>query len=151
MPIITGKQVADSGVRINLNGRSENEPIVSAEFEGVTVYFSVEDLSEEFFGYIRESDEKVQEYVDVLAANLGVPSDYDGEVLSIDRRNFNDSFGDMMQDLRERYVQGIRRRLNALQAIARECFGELCAGLPDEIIDKRLEDAIQSTIKEQTK
>ena len=128
------------------NGDTE---IVTAEFEDVTYRFDVEELCNEFFGGTRVPDGALQEYADTLAANTEMPG-YDGDdVVTLDRENFNDSFHDMMADLREDYVGKLFKREKALYAIALSCFEELCGGLPDEVIKKRLDDAIENTIKEQ--
>ena len=55
----------------------------------------------------------------------------------------------MMADLREDFVKKLVKREKALYAIALECFNELCSGMAPESIRKRLDDAIENTIKEQ--
>ena len=123
--------------------------IVTAEFEGTAYRFDVDELCSEFFGGIRVPDEVLQEHADILAANTEIPG-YDGDdVVSLDRENFNDSYGDMMADLREDFVKKLVKREKALYAIALECFNELCSGMAPESIRKRLDDAIENTIKEQ--
>ena len=129
-----------------------DDEIVSAVFEGTTVYFDVEEICGEFFGGVRVSDEMIQDYAETLAANLEIVSDFDGEIATIDEDNFNDSFHDMMADLREDFIKKLlksEKREKALYAIALSCFEELCAGLPADVIKKRLDDAIENTIKEQ--
>ena len=123
--------------------------IVTAEFEGTIYRFDVEELCGEFFGGVRVPDEVLQDYADTLAANTEM-LDYDGDdVVTLDRENFNDSFHDMMADLRESFVEKLVKREKALYAIALSCFEELCAGLDSEIVKKRLDAAIENTIKEQ--
>ncbi len=98
---------------------------------------------------MRVPDTVLQEYADTLAANTEMPG-YDGDdVVSIDRCNFNDSFHDMMADLREDFVGKLVKREKALYSIALECFNELCAGMDPENIRKRLDGAIENAIKEQ--
>ena len=123
--------------------------IVTAEFEGTTYRFDVYELCSEFFGGIRVPDEVLQEHADILAANTEIPG-YDGDdVVSLYRKNFNDSYGDMMADLREDFVKKLVKREKALYAIAVSCFEEICGGLPADVIKKRLDIAIETTIKEQ--
>lgn len=129
-----------------------DDEIVSAEFAGSTIYFDVEELCDEFFGGVRVSDEMIQDYAETLAANLEVAGDFEGEIAMIDEDNFNDCFHDMMADLREDFIKKLlksEKREKALYAIALSCFEELCAGLPADTIKKRLDDAIENTIKEQ--
>ena len=137
-------------VALRSSAYGPNDEIVSAEFEGHTIYFDVEEICREFFGGVRVSGELIQDYAETLAANLEIVEDFDGEIATIDECNFNDSFHDMMADLREEYVQKLQKREKALYAIALSCFNELCAGLSDDIIKKRLNDAIENTIKEQS-
>ena len=119
---MTVKKLADLDpairARLEKSGMLPEDEIVDAEFENCTMYFSVEELGDEFFGGLRVADALFQKYADTLAANLDVVSDYDGELVTIDRGNFNDSFGDMMADLHEDFIKDLNRRHDALYRIA---------------------------------
>ena len=79
---------------------------------------------------VRQTDDQGNEYLDVYLF-------------------FDDETATMMADLREDFVKKLVKREKALYAIALECFNELCAGMAPESIRKRLDDAIENTIKEQ--
>jgi hypothetical protein len=143
------KDMTDEERPRNAGTESPDDEIVTTEFEGCTIHWRTDEICDEFFGGVRVSDEMIQDYAETLAANLEIVEDFDGEIATIDESNFNDSFHDMMADLREDFVKKLVKREKALYAIAHSCFEELCGGLPADVIKKRLDDAIENTIKEQ--
>ena len=84
-----------------------DEDIVYGVPESGRFPFHRGEIISEICGGNDPGDETIKEIADILASNIeGTMDDFDTiATIDLERRNFNDSFGDMMDDLRERYAQ----------------------------------------------
>jgi hypothetical protein len=134
----------------NEAGLCPEDEIVNAEFENCIMYFSVEELSDEFFGGLRVADALFQKYANILAANLDVVSDHDGNFVTITRSNFNDSFGDMMQDLHDDFIKNLNRRHDALYRIALASIGDGGSGITTDQLEAMIVEEMATKPKPKT-
>ena len=67
--------------------------------------FRKDDIIDTIFHGVMIDGDKIQEVADILSNNLECPSQREeDQTIPIDRENFNDSYFDMMADLRETYL-----------------------------------------------
>lgn len=112
--------------------------------------FSVDEICKKFFAGRRESDAVIQHYAEVLAANVEEETADLEEIVELNALNFNDSYEDMIADLRAKYIKGFQHRYDAVYAIALESFTELCGGLPEDVVKQRLDAAIAAGEQQKT-
>ena len=135
----------------DLAGLRGDMELVTVVVDGVETIFIVDEICIIFFNGFRETDELVQEYANELVRAVAPCKQAHGAVVSILNLKHicHETYPSLREELIARYYSLLRHRNSVMYDIALECFHELCAGLPPETIKKRLDEAIENTIKEQ--